>query len=124
MDTVEAFRAAEKWYDQGAPQHALALVEPLLESEPDAHSVIELAARAYYRTASYGRAETMFQRLVELNPANAYAWYGRGKAVLAQGGGRAPEALGYLKMAATMDPRPSYVEAKERARERVEDIDG
>lgn len=117
MDGVAAFRQAQHWYEQGAPGHALTTLEPLIEAEPDARSVLELAGRCYYRTAAYGRAERMFSRIVELNPADDYAWYGLGKSVLAQG--RSAEAWGHLKVAVSMSPRPAYIEAAERAAERT-----
>ncbi len=109
---VERFRSAEELLRRGAPLHALTELEPLLEEQPDAKSVLELAARAYYQSAQMRRAEETFRRIVELEPTNAWARYALGRTIERQS--RHDEAAGHYRVACAMSPRADYLEALDR----------
>ena len=115
---VDRFRAAEQMLDSGAPLHALTELAPLLSDQPASRSVIELAARAYFKSAQLGRAEMAFARLVELDPTDAYARFALGRSVERQS--RHAEAAGNYRVACALDPRQDYREALDRVLARSE----
>lgn len=112
MHPVQRFRQAQDLMGRGAPLHALRVLEPLLDDEPDSRSVLELAGLAYFRTAQLQRAEAAFSRIVELDPTDAYARFVLGRSLERQG--RRHEAAGHFRVAAALDPRSDYLEAVER----------
>lgn len=121
-DSVQAFRFAERMLADGDPHAALRALEPVLEAEPEARSVLELAGRAWFATAQLRKAETAFGRLVEADPTDAWARFVLGRAVERQG--RRPEAAGHYRVAYALDPRDDYraaiarTEAAQRPAER------
>lgn len=117
MDSVERFRRAQTLLSSHDPHAALLVLEPLVADEPDSVAVLELAARASYDTGRLTRAEALFRRVVELDPAHHYAYAGLGRTLSRTG--RHREALPHLRMAAAMNPEPWYVEALHRAEEAV-----
>ncbi|OLR90000.1 tetratricopeptide repeat protein [Actinokineospora bangkokensis] len=106
---VAAFRHAETLVDQRRPLDALAALAPLLDADPDAPSVLQLAGRAYLGSAQLRRAEAAFRRVLELDPTDHYALFALGKALQRQS--RLTEAHTQLRMAVAMSPLPEYQEA-------------
>jgi predicted Zn-dependent protease len=117
MDNVERFRRAQTLLASKDPHAALLVLEPLLADEPDSVAVLELAARASYDTGQLNRAESLFRRVVELDPAHHYAYAGLGRTL--SRAGRHREALPHLRMATAMHPETWYAEALHRAEEAV-----
>jgi Flp pilus assembly protein TadD len=114
---VDRFRAAQTLLEKGAPLHALTELEPLLEDQPGSRSVLELAARAYFKSAQLTRAEEAFARLVELDPTDSYARFALGRSVERQS--RHAEAAGHYRVAFALDPRDDYREALARVEKRI-----
>jgi predicted Zn-dependent protease len=117
MDNVERFRRAQTLLSSHDPHAALQVLQPLLADEPDAVAVLELAARASYDTGRLARAEALFRRVVELDPAHHYAYAGLGRTL--SRAGRHREALPHLRMATAMNPESWYLEALQRAERAV-----
>jgi predicted Zn-dependent protease len=115
MDNVERFRRAQTLLSSHDPHAALQVLEPLVADEPDSVAVLELAARASFDTGRLGRAEALFRRVVELDPAHHYAYAGLGRTL--SRAGRHREALPHLRMATAMHPEGWYAEALQRAEE-------
>ncbi|AOS61584.1 tetratricopeptide repeat protein [Actinoalloteichus hymeniacidonis] len=105
----EAFRRAEALLANRRPLEALRALGPVLEENPDTHSVQILAGRAYLHTAQFARAEQAFTAAVDLDPADHYARLALGRTLQRQG--RFTEALTQIKMAAAMHPTPEYQDA-------------
>jgi Flp pilus assembly protein TadD len=114
---VDRFRTAESMLQSGAPLHALTELEPLLQEQPASRSVLELAARAYFKSAQLVRAEETFAHLVELDPTDAYARFALGRSVERQS--RHAEAAGHYRVACALDPRDDYRAALERVEKRL-----
>lgn len=110
-DSLAAYRAAHVLYAAGDPLGALRELEPLLHDEPG-KSVLELAGLAFFRSAQLGRAEEAFGRIVELDPADAYARYALGRTLERQA--RPAEAVTCYRLAVAMDPHRDYRAALDR----------
>jgi Flp pilus assembly protein TadD len=110
-DELETYRAAHVLYAAGDPVGALRELAPLLDGDP-ARSVLELAGRAFFRSAQLGRAEEAFGRLVELDPTDAYARFALGRTLERQS--RHDEAATCYRLAVAMDPKDDYVDALDR----------
>ncbi len=117
MDNVERYRAAERILTSGDPHSALQVLEPLLRDEPDTVAVLLLAARASFDSGQLERAEGLFRRVLERDPADHYAHAGLGRTLSRRS--RHREALAHLRLAAAMFPEPWYGEALRRAEEAV-----
>lgn len=113
MDDIERFRNAEQLLARGNPHAALTAVEPLVEEQPDNVAVLVLAARASFDSARLERAETLFRRVVDLDPTHDYAHAGLGRTL--QRRSRPQEALRHLRLATALSPEPWYAEALARA---------
>ncbi|HSK26907.1 MAG TPA: tetratricopeptide repeat protein [Jiangellales bacterium] len=108
---LDIYRAAHVLYAAGDPVGALRELTPLLDGDP-ARSVLELAGRAFFRSAQLGRAEETFGRLVELDPTDAYARFALGRTLERQS--RRGEAATCYRLAVAMDPKGDYVDALDR----------
>lgn len=111
-DQLAAYRAAAVLYDAGDPLGAARELEPLLDQDEPAKSVLELAGRAFFRSAQLARAEDAFSRLVERDPTDAYARFALGRTL--ERLSRAAEAATCYRIAVAMDPKADYVEALDR----------
>ena len=108
-DDLAAYRAAAVLYDAGDAVGAARELEPLLVGEATPKSVLELAGRAFFRSAQLGRAEDAFARLVDRDPSDAYARFALGRTLERQS--RRREAAVCYRLAAAMDPKDEYIEA-------------
>ncbi len=113
MDAVERYRQAESLMSGRNPHAALVVVEPLVEAEPDSVAVLVLAARACFDCARLEQAESLFRRVVELDPTHHYAHAGLGRTL--QRRSRHREALVHLRLATALDAEPWYAQALARA---------
>jgi Flp pilus assembly protein TadD len=120
MDSIQRFRAAQALLSRGNPHAAMVVVEPLIEQEPDAVAVLELAARACFDSARLDRAESLFRRVVEIDPTHHYAHAGLGRTL--QRRSRHREALPHLRLANALHPEPWYASALAWAEESVHRI--
>lgn len=111
-DQLAAYRAAAVLYDAGDPIGAARELEPLLDEEEPAKSVLELAGRAFFRSAQLARAEDVFARLVERDPTDAYARFALGRTLERRS--RPAEAATCYRIAVAMDPKADYQEALDR----------
>ena len=78
-DDLAAYRAAAVLYGAGDAAGAARELEPLLAGDATPKSVLELAGRAFFRSAQLRRAEVAFRRLVERDPSDAYARFALGR---------------------------------------------
>src|ERR671932_995191 len=113
MDPGEPHRRAGRLLPSHNPHAALTVVEPLVKSEPDTVAVLVLAARASFDCARLEQAETLFRRVVELDPTHHYAHAGLGRTL--QRRRRHREALVHLRLATALDAEPWYAQALARA---------
>ena len=111
-DDLAAYRAAAVLYDAGDAVGAARELEPLLAGDSPPKSVLELAGRAFFRSAQIRRAEDAFSRLVERDPSDAYARFALGRTLERQS--RRDEAAACYRLAAAMDPKDDYVQALDR----------
>lgn len=118
MDAVERYRQAERLLSDRNPHAALTVVEPLVSQEPDAVAVLLLAARACFDCARLDQAESLFRRVVDLDPTHHYAHAGLGRTL--QRRSRHREALTHLRLATALSPEPWYAQALARAEACVE----
>jgi Flp pilus assembly protein TadD len=115
---------AYEWYQRGlalletGDVHAAAnLLEQAAADEPGKSSIHEALARAYFRSRRFSLALEQFNMVIELSPANDYAYFGLGLSLDRLG--RVEEAVGQLRMANVMRPGNSDYEtalAKSEAR--------
>ena len=98
--------------------HFHAAVVPLSKArdlEPDKTSIREALGRAYFRSSHFEEARAEFEAVVERAPANDYALFCLGRALMQLG--RDAEARKPLTLAATMNPkRRDYRIYRDRAR--------
>ena len=100
--TLDLYRAAQGWLQEGQPREAVRLLELADEREPGDPAVRRLLARALFAFAALGRAEALARELVEADPSDAEAAVLLGRTL--QRRGRAEEAGRWLRLAAAMDP--------------------
>ncbi len=115
---IDEYRRKRPLRARRRPLDALALLKPLLDSDPDKPSVQLLAGRAYFHSAQLNRAERAFTKVVELDPSDHYARFVLGRTL--QRLGRLIEARAQLRMATAMNPVPEYQDALGEVSARVE----
>ncbi len=100
---------AYDWYQQGlallqsGDNHAAAtLLERAAAVEHGKSSIHEALARAYFGSRRFDEALEQFGVVLELAPANDYAYFGTGLCLGRLG--RLSEAIGHLRMANVMRP--------------------
>jgi len=76
-------------------------------------AVLVLAARASFDCARLEQAESLFRRVVELDPTHHYAHAALGRTL--QRRSRHREALVHLRLATALDGEPWYAQALARA---------
>jgi Flp pilus assembly protein TadD len=88
MPTGDAY----DWYQRGlellaagSAGAASLLLERAHLSEPEARSIREALARAFFDAGRYDRAATHFQYIANVDPVDDYAHYGLGMAMWRQG---------------------------------------
>jgi tetratricopeptide (TPR) repeat protein len=119
LTLAESFRLAEQYLDDGDPQSAVRLLEPLVSADAEAPKGIPsrlaarlLLARAYFHSADLDRAEEQFRRVLDLDPADHFAHFALGRTLERQG--RPVEALRHYRIAAAMTPSLEYEAAVTR----------
>jgi Flp pilus assembly protein TadD len=108
MDDVERFRTAQRLVTAGEAHSAIQVLEPLLGDDAQS-SVLLLAGRAAFASAQLARAELLFRRLVDRDPADHYAHAALGRTLSRCS--RHHEAVTHLRLATALDPEPWYARA-------------
>ncbi|MCC6222076.1 MAG: tetratricopeptide repeat protein [Thermoleophilia bacterium] len=86
----------------GDAAQATVALERAKRREPGKASIREALGIAYFRIRRFAEAEREFRAALELSPVDDYAHFALGRCLLAQG--RAPEAVGHLKLAVSLRP--------------------
>jgi len=73
MDVFDAFRKGEELLDSRFPRDAARVLRKVVDAEPTHAGAWELIGRAHFAAAHLGPAEDAFRRLLELEPASAWA---------------------------------------------------
>lgn len=105
METLaERFERAQLFFDAGDFITASRLLAELATEVPNEVATRLLLARAYYHSAQLRRAEAELRKVLEQNPAEAYAHLLLGRTLQRQS--RQTEAAPYLRLAAAMRGEP------------------
>lgn len=97
IDLHSEYLRADLMLAVGQPTEAARILVPVVEAEPGNEAALELLARSYFASAQLARAEEALRRLVELAPANGWAW--RALARTLERLSRAEEAVPHHRMA-------------------------
>jgi predicted Zn-dependent protease len=104
--------------DGGHPAAAAQLLQRAVAAEPHARSLREALARSQFDARMFAEAEATFAHLVDLDPTDHYAQFGRGLALSRQG--QAERAVEPLALAQAMRPDlKHYADALVQARATV-----
>lgn len=104
-ETYDLFQLGRKHLRSGMPAQATVSLEKAKRREPTSRSIREALGIAYFRLGRWEEAEAEFRALVELAPADEFAHYALGRALLNQGKER--EARPHVKLARSLRPRAS-----------------
>jgi Flp pilus assembly protein TadD len=110
-DAVELYREATRLLAERRVREATAVAEELARVEPEAPSALELLARVYFAAARLEKAAAAFGRLVEADPADAYARIGLARSL--QRLSRHDEAAVHARVAAALQPGADTLELLE-----------
>lgn len=80
-DVYEWFQRGMKLLSEGSPAAAAALLERAADAEPESRSVREALARAQFNSRQYADAADSFRWIIDVNPAEDYAYFGLGLAL-------------------------------------------
>ncbi|CAN5922741.1 hypothetical protein BH23ACT10_BH23ACT10_22230 [soil metagenome] len=114
----DLYREGCRRLDDGDPAGAIEPLEQAVTLEPRKASLRETLARACFATSRIRRARQEFEEVLVLDPSNAYAHYGLGRAYEREGQLR--QAAKHFKLASALAVRPLYRRAAERIARRVD----
>jgi tetratricopeptide (TPR) repeat protein len=116
--TYVEFQRASELYDSGDFHAATVALERARDRDPDQSSIRELLARTYFRTGHITKALAEFETVIELDPVNDYAYFGRG--MCDERRKEFTRALGNFRLAVTMRPEiEEYATALARVKTRM-----
>jgi tetratricopeptide (TPR) repeat protein len=98
--TYDEYQRGKLYFDAKDYAEASRILAPIAEQDPDNRAVVELLGRACFHSAQLSRAEEAFRRLVELDPANGWAYEALARTLERRN--RADEARRYRKLALAM----------------------
>ena len=104
-ETYDLFQLGRSHLRNGMAAQATVPLEKAKRREPRSRSIREALGIAYFRIGRWQEAEAEFRVLVELSPADDWAHYALGRALVNQGKQR--EATPHIKLARFLRPRPS-----------------
>ena len=111
-DTYELFQQGKSLLDEGRAAQATVALEKAKRREPEKASIREALGIAYLRIQRWEEAESEFRAMLELAPADDFAHYALGRSLEKQG--KAHEANGHYKLAASLRPGEAHYEARIR----------
>jgi len=114
-DTYELFQQGKSLLGEGRAAQATVALEKAKRREPEKASIREALGIAYLRIQRWEEAESEFRAMLELAPADDFAHYALGRSLEKQG--KAHEANGHYKLAASLRPGEAHYEA------RIKDLD-
>jgi len=109
-DTYELFQRGRAHLRSGMAAQATVSLEKAKRREPRSRSIREALGIAYFRLGRWQEAEAEFRALVDLAPADEFAHYALGRALLNQG--RRREAMPHVKLARSLRPKPRATEVE------------
>jgi Flp pilus assembly protein TadD len=101
-DAYENFQEGRKRLSKGLAAQATVALEKAKKAEPEKASIREALGIAYFRLRRWAEAEAEFRKLLELSPADDYAYYALGRVLEKQG--KTAEANGHYKLASSLRP--------------------
>ena len=104
-DAYDFFQEGRRRLRDGMSAQATVPLEKAKRREPQSRSIREALGIAYFRIGRWAEAEAEFRALVELAPADEFAHYALGRALVNQG--RRKEATPHIKIARSLRPRTS-----------------
>ena len=104
-ETYDLFQLGRSHLRNGMAAQATVPLEKAKRAEPTSKSIREALGIAYFRIGRWKEAEAEFRVLVELAPADDWAHYALGRALVNQG--RRREAVPHIKLAQSLRPRRS-----------------
>jgi Flp pilus assembly protein TadD len=119
MTTYDRYRLGQAYVDAGDPLAAARVLEPAVDGGSTSASLWLVLAQAYFASSRLRPAQSAFERVVELDPADDYARFGLGRALERQG--RRAEALAQYRLAFALSPKPDYAEALRRVEARLDE---
>jgi Flp pilus assembly protein TadD len=111
-DTYELFQQGKSLLEKGRAAQATVALEKAKRREPEKASIREALGIAYLRIQRWEEAESEFRAMLELAPADDFAHYALGRSLEKQG--KAHEANGHYKLAASLRPGEAHYEARIR----------
>ena len=72
------YQRARELLETGNPHAALLLIDRIMSTEPQSASIMEMYARALFDTSDFRAASMAFDVLIQLQPDNDYAHFGKG----------------------------------------------
>ncbi|MFG1851289.1 tetratricopeptide repeat protein [Actinomadura geliboluensis] len=105
MTVYEEFERATLFFYAKDYAGAARLLAPIVEGDPGNRAAVELLGRAYFHSAQLGRAESVFRRLVDLDPCNGWAHEALARTLERRG--RAADAGRFRKLARAMGVEPA-----------------
>jgi len=105
-DAYDLYQQGRRHLRGGMSAQATVALERAKRLEPEKASIREALGIAYFRIARWAEAEAEFRKLLELSPADDYAHYALGRALLNQG--REREAAPHLKLARCLRRTPDH----------------
>jgi Flp pilus assembly protein TadD len=102
-ETYDLFQLGRSHLRNGMAAQATVPLEKAKRAEPTSRSIREALGIAYFRIGRWAEAEAEFRTLVELAPADEFAHYALGRALVNQG--RRDEATPHIKLARSLRPR-------------------
>jgi predicted Zn-dependent protease len=94
------YQRAMRFFDAKDYAEAGRILAPIVERESDNRAAVELLGRAYFHSAQLSRAEQTFVRLIEVDPANGWAYEALARTLERQS--RVGEAKRHRKLAQAM----------------------
>ena len=77
-EVYEWYQRAKDLLESGNPHAALLLIDRIMSAEPQSSSIMEMYARALFDTSDFRAASMAFDVLMQLQPDNDYAHFGKG----------------------------------------------
>ena len=118
-NVYDLFRTAEGLLEDGMSHAAVELAEAAVRASPESASLLELLGRARYAARDHMGAVEAFERLEALEPSNAYAHFGLGRAL--ERIGQLVDARAHHRLAAALSDRTVYARHLRRVEARIED---